>query len=454
MKDYPYYNVPTCSSFLEMIEYIKKNYSDRIAFRNESNEWTYRALYDSVMKCSSILSYRKNKLYFIDISQPFYFTIAYFSVVISGNIAILYEQNEIDTETISLNTIQELLASQNTEHLISGCSNTDVCTIVRSSGTTSVAKGVMLSQMNLLCDMIGGMKLYSYPEDAVYYHVVPYNHLFGLIADLMGPLYSGAKICFSDNAFGFFENLRLFQPTNLNLPPVLIAGIWKILNQTSNKHLATGGKLKKILCAGAKANDEWNKLFKKNGFQMFTAYGLTECSPCVSMSRDLFWKDGSAGKILPCCEVKIEQGEVLVKGQNVMLGYWNDDESTRKVMRDGWLYTGDMGYVDSDNFLFLTGRKTNIIVFEDGTKLQPEYLEEQIASIENVDEAVVFSAKERGRTQLVVKVVVANPANNLDVNIEITSLLKLNDLLGKVFSVSISENPLPKNKLGKIIRGM
>ena len=310
----------------------------------------------------------------------------------------------------------------------------------------------MLSQKNLLSNTISGMRYYDYPLGAVYYNVLPYSHLFGLVADMLGPLYSGGTICFSENKLNFFRDIQIFKPTHLNLPPAMVYTMERMLNGINTHASFTGGKLQKIMCAGAAIDEEICKRVKKRGISIFPAYGLTECSPCVSLNCDKFMKEGSVGKVLPCCKVKIIEGEVVVKGDNVMLGYWNDAVETNRIMHDGWLYTGDLGYIDDEGFLYLTGRKSNIIVFEDGTKLMPELLESKILSISGVSECLVKKEILMERIRISVMVVLNDIEDENVIDKMIRSCTKEIGVLNRLYKIYILDEELPKNKLGKIIR--
>lgn len=306
----------------------------------------------------------------------------------------------------------------------------------------------MLSQANLLSDMMGGMLLYEYPENAIYVNILPYTHLFGVIADLLGPLFSGGTICIPNDKIHFFESLRYYRPTNLNLPPALVNAIYAMLISTGSFEMATGGRLKKVMCAGAKLNDDVNELFSQYGLRVYSAYGLTECSPCVSMNRDHFYRQNSVGQVLPCCSVDIIDGEVTVVGKNVMLGYYKNKDATNKVLRDGRLYTGDLGYVDDDGFLYLIGRKNSMIVFEDGKKILPEIVENAICQLENIEECLILPEENNCKIKLNIYIVSDENVNNEDLK----NVLKDFNISNRIAEITIQRNKLKKNALGKIVR--
>lgn len=374
------------------------------------------------------------------------------AVTISGNIAWLSENAECEQYIyISDNEVKEMLKNSNVYEIEDKYDKGKVSVVAQSSGTTSISKGVMLSQNNILTDMVAGVREYDYPRGAIYYKVLPYQHLFGLVADLLGPLYSGGTICYSRDSLNMFKYLNFFKPTHMNLPPVIVYMIEKMLLSSSNLEKTTGGKLRKIMCAGASIEQESINVLKKYDIDVFVAYGLTECSPCISMNSDMNHKDGSVGKILQGVNVKIEDNEILISGNTVMLGYWNDQRATDEVYKNGWLKTGDLGYMDTDGFLYLTGRKSNLIVFEDGTKLSPENFESEINSIAGVKECLVYSVVKNGRTTINVKVVIEANQEVYIIN-GVKEIANKMHLSSKLREIEVVENELPKNKLGKIIR--
>lgn len=444
-------NIPKCDSFYDFMARIRDWYGTMIAFKSEEHEWSYEDIYRMVLNVSSVIK-SKQLIYCIDVTDPVLFFVVFMAVTISGNIAWLSENAECEQYIyISDNEVKEMLKNSNVYEIEDKYDKGKVSVVAQSSGTTSISKGVMLSQNNILTDMVAGVREYDYPRGAIYYKVLPYQHLFGLVADLLGPLYSGGTICYSRDSLNLFKYLNFFKPTHMNLPPVIVYMIEKMLLSSSNLEKTTGGKLKKIMCAGASIEQESINVLKKYGIDVFVAYGLTECSPCISMNSEMNHKDGSVGKILQGVNVKIEDNEILISGNTVMLGYWNDQRATDEVYKNGWLKTGDLGYMDTDGFLYLTGRKSNLIVFEDGTKLSPENFESEINSIEGVKECLVYSAVKNGRTIINVKVVVET---NQEVHIinRVKEIANKMQLSSKLREIEVVENELPKNKLGKIIR--
>ena len=156
-------------------------------------------------------------------------------------------------------------------------------------------------------------------------------------------------------------------------------------------HKVFGGNLQYIICGGAALDPMYVKEFRTWGIEILNGYGTTECSPVTAVNRPFFHRDGSVGQLVPGMEVKVsEEGEILFKGENVMKGYYKDEEATAAAIQDGWYHTGDLGYVDNDGFIILTGRKKNLIILSNGENLSPEELEENIARDPQVREVLVY----------------------------------------------------------------
>ena len=208
--------LPLCDSFYDFIIKINDWYGEIVAFKTTDKEWYYHDLYKAVSTVASTIE-NKQAVYCIDVKDPAFFFIAFMAVTISGNVAWLNDKALSEEYVcISDNDVQKMLNDAKKCILEDRYERDQVSVVAQSSGTTSVSKGVMLSQKNILTDMIAGAREYDYPKGAIYYKVLPYQHLFGLVADLLGPLYSGGTICYSNDSINLFKYLNVFKPTHMN----------------------------------------------------------------------------------------------------------------------------------------------------------------------------------------------------------------------------------------------
>lgn len=297
--------------------------------------------------------------------------------------------------------------------------------LVYTSGTTGSAKGVMLSEHNLVSSVYYGLQVSTVYDTCL--SVLPYHHTYEAVSGLLVSLHKHATICINDSLTNVLKNLQLYKPSYIYLVPAFVQVFrskilknikesgkeraFNILVAVSNAlrkvgidlrkvffksiHNAFGGRLRKIVCGGAPIRPEIGKFFDDIGISLINGYGITECSPLVSANHDEFNDYHTVGIKLPCIDLRIDNpneegiGEICVKGDVVMLGYYKQPERTAEVLKDGWFYTGDYGYVNDKEQLVITGRKKNIIVLNNGKNIYPEEIESIIQEIEYINEVVV-----------------------------------------------------------------
>ncbi len=219
-----------------------------------------------------------------------------------------------------------------------------------------------------------------------------------------------------------------------------------------------------IICGGAQQNERLAQEFGCYGIKVLQGYGVTECGPLVSVNRNRRHRENSVGVLLPGTSVKIQDGEILVKGPSVFKGYYKSDEETKKAFSDGWFCTGDLGYMDKKGFLYITGRKKNLVVFSNGKKVMPEELEELICEIPLVREVMVYGAS-NGQTADDVKlsaVIYADPQKTRDMSSyevleriqeEIYELNKKLPFHKRIQLIRMTEAEFKKTSIHKIRRG-
>ncbi len=269
-----------------------------------------------------------------------------------------------------------------------------MCCILYTSGTTGKSKGVMLSHQNLSDNATCfDMKI---PAGTVTMSVLPIHHVYCFTMDILKALHLGAKICINDSIMRVSKNMKLFKPDMILLVPLVIESIYAklvasggVLPKKLVAKSAFGGNLKTIVSGGAYLNPELIEKFRAYGITILQGYGMTECSPVISSNLTWQSKDTSVGKLIPNCEAKIVEDEIWVKGSSVMLGYYKMPQETAETLEDGWLKTGDLGYIDEDNFVYITGRKKNLIILANGENVSPEEIENAIAPSPLIKEIIV-----------------------------------------------------------------
>lgn len=269
-----------------------------------------------------------------------------------------------------------------------------LCTILFTSGTTGKSKGVMLSHRNLTDNAVClDMKI---PSGTVTMTLLPINHVYCLTMDIIKGLFIGVTSCINDSIMHVQKNLKLFKPDMVLLVPLVIESIYAKLKAAGGvmpKKLiakaAFGGNLKMICSGGAYLDPEYVDRFAEYGITILQGYGMTECSPVISTNLTWDNRKGSVGKLMPNCEAKVVDEELWIRGSSVMMGYYKMPEETAETLEDGWLKTGDLGYVDEDGFVYITGRKKNLIILANGENVSPEEMENQLLKDDLIKEILV-----------------------------------------------------------------
>ncbi len=298
-----------------------------------------------------------------------------------------------------------------------------------TSGTTAMSKGVLLCHRNICANLMSMCSMVDIKPEDTFLSILPPHHTYESTCGILAPLFRGSTIAFNDGLKYIPNNLKESKATVLlGVPAVfelLYKRIWAAARQNgiesklktglklSNAlrkigidkrrtifkavHDNFGGQLRLFVSGAAAIDPAVAKGFRDLGILFIQGYGITECSPIVTLNRDINYKDNAAGLPLSCLEVKIDNpneegiGEIICKGDNVMLGYYENDEETAKVLKDGWFYTGDLGFIDDDGFIIISGRKKNIIIDKNGKNVYPEELETFLNKNEYILESMVYA---------------------------------------------------------------
>lgn len=319
-----------------------------------------------------------------------------------------------------------------------------MCAIIFTSGTTGTSKGVMLSMRNLVAAADSSCKGVPYDSNTRLVSVLPQHHTYEMTCSHLAVINLGASEFINDSLKYTMRNFQNYKPTALVLVPLFVETVYKKIWDNIRKkgmekkvrglmkfsdtllkmgidlrgvffkeiQAALGGEVKSMICGGAPISPQILKDFYSFGIVIFEGYGITECAPLVSVNPNGAARFGSAGKPVHDEKVRIDKdpaedfGEIVVKGPNVMLGYYKDEAATKAAFthdmknfdNNGWFRTGDIGYIDNDGYIFITGRKKNVIILSNGKNVFPEELEEHLSHDPRIAESVIIGREQNGET--------------------------------------------------------
>ena len=368
--------------------------------------------------------------------------------------------------------------------------NDDVFLIVYTSGTTGKPKGVMLTFGNMISNIHSTTQhVKIYREETQTLVLLPLHHILPLGGTILIPLYAGGTIVFSPSLQSE-DVMATLQNNSINIivsVPKFFALIRKGIKEKidSNKvasflfkiaekrqsqkfskkifkkvHEKLGGEIETFVCGGAKLDENVARDFQTLGFEVLEGYGMTETSPMITFTRPGRVRIGSPGEVAPGMEVKFEDGEILARGTNLMKGYYNKEAETREAVVDGWLHTGDLGHLDDDGFLFVTGRKKELIVLSNGKNITPEEVETKVLAVDEITEEVgVYMENDQLFAIVCPNMVKVKSAEIADINeyYRWEVIAKYNEKAPSYRRISnfvVLEEPLPRTRLSKLKRFM
>ena len=302
-----------------------------------------------------------------------------------------------------------------------------------TSGTTAKSKAVALSHKNIVTNLMDIASTFDLGENDTILSLLPLHHTFECTVGFLYPIYVGVTIAYCEGIRHLADNIKEYQVTAMVSVPILYENMYKKVMKGIEKqgkleklnkgikisnlllkigidarkkifkdvHSALGGKVRLFINGAAALDKEVEQGFNNLGIRIDQGYGLTETSPVISAAYGKYRKLGSVGKIFPSLEAKIVEpneqgiGEIAVKGSSVMLGYYNNEEATKEVIQDGWFYTGDLGYIDNEGYLFISGRKKSVIVLKNGKNVYPEEIENMINKIDGVKESIIYGRPDK-----------------------------------------------------------
>lgn len=346
-----------------------------------------------------------------------------------------------------------------------------------TSGTTGNIKGVMLSQHNVVSNLRAAIQNNHLKTPTL--QVLPMNHTYGFNPGVLTPLYNGNTVCINMSLKELAKDFRYYNPYYAGVVPMMAEGIYnnilrearrrgkeKLLSRLikiSNalrrvkidlRKLFFGRlinkRLRLISCGGAPLNPFYAERFEELGIKLLNGYGLTECSPLVSVNRAADNIPESVGRVVYGTEVKTaSDGEILVRGNGVMLGYYKEPQATDEAMEDGWYKTGDIGRIEN-GILYITGRKKNLIILENGKNFSPEFIENELMKLSYVKECLVFPRKNKNHSLIIAKILPEGDCLGIDGDIE-----RINQILPdymRIDGYELTDIQFEKTSTKKIIR--
>lgn len=502
----------------DLVQNAGKEYGDKIFLRYEENDVIYEKSYAKFAKdCNAVSSWieEKNKAYghkvhvaILGRSSYFYLT-TLLGTMSAGSVAvpldvqltkegladniersdadiIFYDwefNSQIEVIKEKCKKVKHYICLQNRQHVecadtilkqyednnfISDVKQKDCAVIIFTSGTTGRGKGVMLSNGNLIDNTFCSTEKESQLNE-VYLNVLPMHHIFCLNGDVFIVMRYGSTLCLGGNNLSkLMYYIKLFEPSAIRLVPMMAKNLYNKISMTAHKNpeislekakeSVLGRRLHKLVSGGGYLSEAVALNFLKLNITIGQGYGMSECSPKVSVpDYERPDKVSSVGHIVDRCHVKIVDGEIQVKSPSVMMGYYKEpDKTAEAITEDGWLRTGDLGYVDEDNFIYLTGRKKNLIILSNGENVSPEAIENKFDGEMLISDILVYGADEIIAAEVYPNYNYAQLHGIDDIEAEVQKIVnKHNQELAsyeRIARCTVRKDPFEKTSSKKIIR--
>ena len=511
---YPYYDNPEISDIKDLVELYKDSKKTAFMFRDNGKvvKKTYAEVYVDVMALTGYFFNKyKNKHIAIIGENSYAWIVVALAIMLSGNICVAIDK-DADEETArrqlkqaDANAVYYSLnyCEQAAKYIRNAYPLEELDDYIRegkkvrgktkikqdceadamiffTSGTTGFSKAVVLSQKNIAADIYGAAALFMPGGKVISF--LPYHHAFGFVTSALSPYYYHNRVFISGSLKHLLEDFKTAEPDTVFAVPMVVETLYRQIwrqarRQKSDKKLLFGirfsrgmqkigidwrkklfdsvlkefgGNLQFIVCGGAHLDVKYIEWFRSIGIEVLNGYGITECSPVVSVNRNFWHRDGSIGQACRGVNVKIIDDEIVVSGDVVMKGYYKDKKATAEVLRHGNLYTGDLGRIDEDGFIYVTGRKKNLIILSNGENVCPEEIEAALARDDGVAEVAVYEYGNR-----IVASIYPNDAYFGDEDYFDDIIYKYNKDKARnrqIAMVRLRSNPMPRNNNGKILR--
>ena len=389
---------------------------------------------------------------------------------------ICFDYDKNDNNLLSFTELlhkgKQLIDKDLSQFINSSIDNDSMSMLIFTSGTTDQSKGVMLSHKNIASDVMAVSSLIYADNNDLIMSILPLHHTYECTAGFLTMVYLGVTICFCEGLRYINKNLQEYKPSIIMSVPLIMENVYtKVLKKAQKENRMgamkfglfisgtllkmkidvrrqlfrevidnLGGNLRLIISGAAALNPKVAKSLRAMGLNIMQGYGLTECSPIVSVNRLDNYRDASAGLPVAGIEVAIDNpesdgiGEIKVKGPITMLGYYKNPDATSQVLRDGWLFTGDYGYIDKNGFIYISGRKKNVIVTKNGKNIFPEDVELNLNKSEYIKESLVYGVDSNDEEDTIV---CAKIVPNMDVLVEKFGQVPVHDELYKLIKIEV-----------------
>lgn len=418
------------------------------------------------------------------------------SMDLEHSIEGVYSQNEL------IETGKKLVEEGNREFIDAKINPEEMQIMLFTSGTTSKSKVVALSHRNLASNLMDFCSVLDANSNDRVLSFLPLHHVFECTVGMLFSLYLGAERAFCEGLRHIMQNLNKYQITFASFVPAIyenmhkniikalekegkLEAVRKLMEENKDKSMSEkreifkdinklfGGNIRLFLSGAAALDKEVEEDFRAWGINLCQGYGLTETSPVIAVETNENFRVGSIGKALPHVQAKLEDvdadgmGELVVKGPNIMIEYYGNEETTKESLKDGWFYTGDLAKIDEDGYIYICGRKKSVIVLKNGKNIFPEEMETLVNKIEGVKESFIFGKQQsddKEDIKINVKIIfdreIMKEAYKVETDEEIHKVLAdkikdINQIMPKYKAIRemiISEEPLIKTTTNKIKR--
>ncbi len=454
---YDYYDVPKLANLWDLITYRKNLEKTAFAWREDGKlrRKSFANVFDDVKALSGYFyaNYQGKNIAVIGEDSYTWLIIA-LAIIVSGNVCVALDKDsdlellrkqlkQVDVkavyysldycgeigeafrESYPLEEVEDYINLGKKLHNKNAQDIQKDAMIFFTSGTTGYGKAVVLSQKNIMADLYGASSIYRPRGRAASF--LPYHHAFGFVTSLLMPYYYGCYTFISGSLKRLLDDFKDGKPDTIFAVPMVVETMYRQIWRTARREKRErklsrgikvsnalmkigidwrkkffkqildefGGNVDYIICGGAALDVKYIEWFRSIGIEILVGYGITECSPVVAVNRNHHKRDGSVGQICRDVNVRIIDDEIVVSGDIVMKGYYKDRKSTEEVLKDGRFYTGDLGRFDEDGFLFVTGRKKNLIILSNGENVSPEEIEAKLANDNGVAEVMAYEDNNR-----------------------------------------------------------